>query len=199
MCSSPWQVSYDGNLNRRRSLYIKEVQPQDTRCIKFFQDRLLQCHKQVGATATIFVAAHPNRISPERMYGRLLLLPLQDLPQAGTLSVCARRGLADPARTSIEGAAPTDPSGGVIDSMRQGSIVGSIVPLHGKGQQRSHASAGQPGRTEGENQLGPTTSHLGPCRRRTFLRTNQMCSTNSLRLRRRHHRLPEIHRRCHSC
>ena len=30
---------------------------------------------------------------------------------------------------------------------------------------------------------------------RVTLRTNQMCSTNSLRLRRRHHRLPGIHRR----
>ncbi len=52
--------------------------------------------------------------------------------------------------------------------------------------QRSPASAGQPGRPEGEDQLGPTTSHLGPCCRTTFRRTrrtNQMCSTNSLRLR----------------
>jgi hypothetical protein len=91
----------------------------------------------------------------------------------------------------------------LIDRMRQWSIVGSVWPLHGPGRQRSHASAGQPGRTEGEDQLGPTTSHLGPCRRRTFrrtLRTNQMCSTNSLRLpsRRRHHRLPGIHCRRYS-
>ena len=81
------------------------------------------------------------------------------------------------------------------------SIVGSVGPLYGPGRQRSHASAGQPGRPEGEDQLGPTPSHhLGPCRRRTFRRTNQMCSTNSLRLRlrRRHHRLPGIHRRRHS-
>ncbi len=49
----------------------------------------------------------------------------------------------------------------MIDRMRQGSIVGSVGPLHGPGRQRSHASAGQPGRTEGEDQLGPTTSHLG--------------------------------------
>ncbi len=72
------------------------------------------------------------------------------------------------------------------------SIVGSVWPLHGPGRQRSHASAGQPGRTENEDQLGPTTSHPGPCCRRTFRRTrqtNQMCSTNSLRLRRRHHGL----------
>jgi hypothetical protein len=85
--------------------------------------------------------------------------------------------------------------------VRQWSIVGSVRPLHGPGQQRSHASAGQPDRPEGEDQLGPTTSHLGPCRRRMFRRTlrkNQMCSTNSLRLRRRHHRLLGIHRRRHS-
>ncbi len=57
----------------------------------------------------------------------------------------------------------------VIDRMRQGSIlvVGSVGPLHGPGRQRSHASAGQPDRPEGEDQLGPTTSHLGQCRRRT--------------------------------
>jgi hypothetical protein len=85
--------------------------------------------------------------------------------------------------------------------MYLGSIVGSVGPLHGPGQQRSHASAGQPDRPEGEDQLGPTTSHLGPCRRRTFRRTrrtNQMCSTNSLRRRRRHHQLPGIHLRRHS-
>ncbi len=89
----------------------------------------------------------------------------------------------------------------LIDHMRHWSIVGPVRPLHGPGRQRLHASAGQPGRTEGEDQLGPTTSHLGPCRRRTFRRTrrtNKMCSTNSLRLRRRHHRLPGIHRRSHS-
>ncbi len=91
--------------------------------------------------------------------------------------------------------------GGVIDRMRHWSIVGSVGPLHGPGRQRSHASAGQPGRPEGEDQLGPTTSHLGPCCRRTFLRTrrtNEMSSTNSLRLRRRHHRLPGIHCNSHS-
>ncbi len=86
----------------------------------------------------------------------------------------------------------------VIDRMRQGSIVGSVWPLHGPGRQRSQASAGQPGRTEDEDQLGPTTSHLGPCCRRTFRRRNQMCSTSSPRLRRRHHQLPGIHRRRHS-
>ncbi len=52
---------------------------------------------------------------------------------------------SDPARISTEGAAPTTPPGGVIDLMRQGSIVGSVGPLHGPGRpQRSHASAGQP-------------------------------------------------------
>ena len=68
----------------------------------------------------------------------------------------------------------------LIDSMLQWSIVWSVGPLHGPGSQRSHASAGQPDRPEGEDQLGPTTSHhLGPCCRRPFRRTrrtNQMCS-----------------------
>ncbi len=113
-----------------------------------------------------------------------------------------RRGLGrsrhHPARTSTEGAAPTTPPGGVIGHMQQGSIVGSVGPLHGPGRQRSHESAGQPDRPEGGDQLRPTTSHLGPCCRKTFLRTNEMCSTNSLRLRRRHHRLPGIYSRRHS-
>ncbi len=45
----------------------------------------------------------------------------------------------------------------VIDHIRQWDIVGSVGPLHGPGRQRSHASAGQPDRPEGEDQLGPTT------------------------------------------
>ncbi len=55
--------------------------------------------------------------------------------------------------------------------------------------------------------LGPAwadhdVTHESSCRpggprRVTFRRTNQMCSTNSLRLRRRHRRLPGIHRRRH--
>jgi hypothetical protein len=32
----------------------------------------------------------------------------------------------------------------LFDRMRQGSIVGSVGPLHGPGWQLSHASAGQP-------------------------------------------------------
>ena len=45
----------------------------------------------------------------------------------------------------------------VIDRMRHWSIVGSVGPLHGPSRRRSHASAGQPGCPEGEDQLGPTT------------------------------------------
>jgi hypothetical protein len=116
----------------------------------------------------------------------------------GAATAGARRvGRSEPVRV---GPLHVDRSGErrLIDRMRQGSIVGSVGPLHGPGRQRSDTSAGQPDRPEGEDQAGPTTSHLGPCRRRTFRRTNQMCSTNSLRLRRRHHRLPGIHRRRHS-
>ncbi len=110
-----------------------------------------------------------------------------------------------PSRSAARETAPALTAQGVIDRMRQWtlewSIVGSVRPLHGPGRQRSHASAGQPGRPEGEDQLGPTMSQLGLCCRRMFhgtRRANQMCSTNSLRLRRRHHRLPGIHRRPHS-
>jgi len=165
-----------------------------------FQDRPLQCPKHVGATATIFEAGQPTGTSPERTTDGCCYYHFKTSFKPDG-SVGAGGGSADPARTSTEGAAPTTPPGGVIDRMRHWSIVGSVGPLHGQGRQRSHASAGQPDRPEGEDQLGPTTSHLGPCCRRTFRRTrrtNQMCSTNSLRLRRRHHRLPGIHRRRHS-
>jgi hypothetical protein len=64
-------------------------------------------------------------------------------PLSRDVSDSAGGGSADPARTSTEGAAPITPPGGVIDHMRQGSIVGSVGPLHGPGRQRSHASAGQ--------------------------------------------------------
>jgi hypothetical protein len=65
----PWQVFQRWRLQSREGicLYIKDVQPQDARSIKFFQDLLLPCHKHVGATATIFVAALPTGISPERI------------------------------------------------------------------------------------------------------------------------------------
>ncbi len=146
-------------------------------------------------TAKIFVAAQPTGTSPERTTDCCCHYHFKTSFKQNR-SVGAGGGSADPARTSTKGAAPTTPPGGVIDRVRHWSIVGSVGPLHEPGRQRSHASAGQPGRPEGEDQLGPTTSHLGQCRRRTFrrtLRTNQMCSTNSLRLRRRHHRLAGIH------
>ncbi len=46
----------------------------------------------------------------------------------------------------------------MIDRMRHWSIFGSVGPLHGPGRQRSHASAGQPGRPEGEDQGRPYES-----------------------------------------
>jgi hypothetical protein len=49
----------------------------------------------------------------------------------------------------------------LIDHTRQGSIVGSVVSLHGPDRQRSHASAGQPDRPEGEDQLGRQRVILG--------------------------------------
>jgi hypothetical protein len=173
---------------------------QDARSIKFFQDLPLLCPKHVGATATIFVAAQPNGTTPERTTDGCCHYHFKTSFKPDR-SVSAGGGSADPARTSTEGAAPTTPPGGVIDCMRHWSIVGSVGPFHGPGRQRSHASAGQPGSLTGEDQLGPTTSHLGQCCRRTFRRTrrtNQMCSTISLLLRRRHHRLQGIHRRRHS-
>jgi hypothetical protein len=66
MCTTLGRFSRDGYFDRWRGLYIKEVQSQDARSIKFFQDRLLPCPKHVGATATIFVVAQLTGTSPER-------------------------------------------------------------------------------------------------------------------------------------
>jgi hypothetical protein len=54
-----------------------------------------------------------------------------------------------------------------VDSSRSRTCLRCREPAHGSGLQRSHASAGQPDRPEGEDQLGPTTSQLGQRRRRT--------------------------------
>jgi hypothetical protein len=110
------------DFNRRRGRYIKEVQPHDARSIRIFQDRQLSCHKHVRATAvahlrvaTIFVAAHLTRTSPERTFGQQLQQPLQDLLRTLDACVGAGGGSADPARTSTEEAASTTPPGGVIE------------------------------------------------------------------------------------
>ncbi len=186
------------------------MQPQDARSIKFFQDLPLPCPKHVDATATIFVAAQPTETSPERTMDGCCHYHFKTSFKPGRKCRPGRRRGRRLGRSSKELNRRSQrlprlprPPGGVIDHVRQGSIVGSVGLLHGTGRQRSHASAGQPDRPspEGEDQLGPTTSHLGPCRRRTFQRTrqtNQMCSTNSLRLRRRHYRFQGIHRCRHS-
>ncbi len=61
MCTTLGRFSRDGDFDGRRGLYIKEVQPQDARSIKFFQDRPLPCTKHVGATATNFRGGATNR------------------------------------------------------------------------------------------------------------------------------------------
>ncbi len=180
MCTTLGRFFREGDFHRRRGLYIKEVQPQDSRSIKFFQDRPLPCLKHVGATETITWWRNRQEPLPTGLW-KAVATTTSRPPSSRDVSVSARGGSADPARTSTKGAAPTTPPGGVIDCMRQGSIVGSVGQLHWPGLQRSRASAGQQDRPEGEDQLGPTTSHLGQCRRRTFQRTrrtNQMCSTN---------------------
>jgi hypothetical protein len=201
MCTTLGRCSYDGDFNRRRGLYIKAV-PKMPGASNFSKTGRCRVPSTLARRQRFFVAAQPTGTSPERTTDGCCYYHFKT-PFKPDGSVSAGGCSADPARTSTEGAAPTTPPGGVIDSdrMRHWSIVGSVGPLHGPGRQRSHASAGQPGRPEAEDQLGPTTSHLGPYCRRTFRRTrrtNQMCSTNSLRLRRRHHRLPGIHRRRHS-
>ena len=59
--------------------------------------------------------AHLTRTCPERTYGHLLQLPLQDLLRTRDGRVGAGGGPADPARTSTEGATPTTPPGEVIE------------------------------------------------------------------------------------
>jgi hypothetical protein len=127
VCTSLGRFSRDRDFNCRRDRYIREVKPQDAWSINFFQDLQIPCHKRVGATAvahlrsesiaTIFLAAHLTRTSPEWTYGQLLQLPLQGLPRTRDARVGTGGGLADPARTSTEGAAPITPSGGVIEPL----------------------------------------------------------------------------------
>jgi hypothetical protein len=95
----------------------------DARSIGVFEDRPLPYHQHVGATAvahlrvaTIFVAAHLTRTSPDRTYGQLLHLPHQDLLRTRDVRVGAGGGSADAARNLTERAAPTTPLGGVIES-----------------------------------------------------------------------------------
>jgi hypothetical protein len=186
MCTNLGRFSRDGDFNCRRVLYIKEVQPQDARRIKFSKTSRYRVPSPFARRRQFSWRRNHLEPHPRRLWTADATTTSRP-PSSRDVSVGAGGVSADQARTSTEGAAPTTPPGGVIDRMRQGSTVGSVGPLHGPGRQRSHASAGQPDRPEGEDQLGPTTSHLGQCSRRTFRRTrrtNQMCFTNSLRLRR---------------
>ncbi len=89
-----------------------------------------QARHGVGATA--FVVAQPTGTSPERIKDCCCHYHFKTSFKPDG-SVGAGGGLADPARTSTEGAAPTTPPGGVIDRMRQGSIAGSVGPVSSLG------------------------------------------------------------------
>jgi hypothetical protein len=161
MCTTLGWFSRDGDLNRRRGLYINEVQPQDAQSIKFSKT----CSYSVQSTLARrqqFSWWHNQQEPLPRGLWTAVATTTSRPPSSRDVSVGAGGGSADPARTTTEGAAPTTPPGGVIDLMRQGSIVSSVGPLRGQGRQRSHASSGQPDRTEAEDHLGPTTSHVGP-------------------------------------
>jgi hypothetical protein len=127
------------------------------------------------------------------MYGQLLQLPHQDLlraiatttsrPPSNPGRKCRRRrGLGrsskDPARTSTKGAAPATPSGGVIEqhATMEHSRISRAALLAGAATVARMCGPAGPSRGLGL----------------TFRRTNQMCSTNSLRLRRRYDRLPRL-------
>jgi hypothetical protein len=161
MCTTLGRFSRDGDFNRWRGLYTEEVQPQDALSIKFSKT----CHYRVTSTLArqqqFRGCASNQNLSREDVWTAVATTSSRP-PSSRDVSVGALGGSADPARTSTERATPTTPPGGMIDLMRQGNIVGSVGPLHGPGRQRSRASAGQPDRPEGEDQLGPTTSQLGP-------------------------------------
>ncbi len=80
--------------------------------------------------------------------------PIFEIGITETLKHAAKTERPDSAVTSIERSLSrnnhkdmsVDEVLELIDRMRQGSIVGSVGPLHGPGRQRSHASAGQPDR-----------------------------------------------------
>ena len=128
-----------------------------------FQDLQLPCPKHVGATAAIFVAAQPPEPLPERTTDGGCCYYHFKTSFKPDGSVGAGGGSADPARTSTEGAAPTTPPGGVIDRMRQleHSRVSRAALRAGP------AMVARKCGPAGPYQLGPTTSHLGPCCRRT--------------------------------
>jgi hypothetical protein len=180
----------------------KQCNPKMPGASRFSKTSRYRVQSTLAQQQQFFVAAQPTRTCPERTKDCCCHCPSKTSFKQGRKCLC-RRGLGRSSKNLNRRSCPTTPREGVIDRMLQGSIIGSVGPLHGPDWQRSHASAGQPDRPEGEDQLGPTTSHLGQCCRRTFRRTrrtNQMsrCSTNSLRRRRRYHRLPGIHRRRHS-
>ncbi len=202
MCTSLGKFPRDGNYNRWRGSYIREVQPQDAWSLEFFQDRLLYCPKHVGATAvahvqvaTIFVAAHLTRTFAERMYGHLLQLPHQDSFELGTVS--AGGSSAGPARTLTKEAAPTTPPGGVIEQHAtiEHSWVSQDAPRAGPATIARMCGPAGPSRGQGSTWADHESSWA--VLQMTFQRT-KMCSTNSLRLRRRHHWLLGIHSSCHS-
>jgi hypothetical protein len=126
-----------------------------------------------------------------------------------SFNVGAGGGSADPARTSTEGAAPgpglTTPPGGVIDHMRQleHSRVSRAAPRAGPAMV-AH-KCGPVGQYRGR---GPAWADnesswaVLPARENVpedpADEPDVLYYLNSLRLRRRHHRLPGIHRRHHS-
>ncbi len=200
------RFSVDGDFNRRRGLYIKAVLPKMPGASSFPKTGRSLAAATVSQArwrdGNNFRGCATNRNLSLEDYGRLLPLPLQDLLQAGR-KCRRRRGLGRSSKDLNRKRCPDYPARRVIDRMRHWSIVGSVGPLHGPSRRWSHAKvwASLAVPRVRTSLFGPTTSHLGQCCRSTFRRTrrtNQMCSTNSLRLRRRHHRLLVIHRRRHS-
>ena len=79
MCTILGRFSGDGDFNRRMGRFIREVPPQDARSITFsktgrYRDTSTLARRQwlIFRVATIFVAAHLTRTSPDRTYGQML-------------------------------------------------------------------------------------------------------------------------------
>jgi hypothetical protein len=129
-CVLPWQVfqrwrlqspegrlSRDGYINSRRGLYSQAVLPKMPGASSFPRPAatVSQARWRDGNN---FRGGATTGTSPREHYGRLLLLPLQDLLQTGRKCL-RRRGLGRSSKDLNRRSCPTTPPGGVIDRMRQ--------------------------------------------------------------------------------
>jgi hypothetical protein len=151
MCSTlgPGQVFFDSDLNRRRGLYIQAVLPKMPGASSFSKTGRYRVPSTLVRRQQFSWRRNQPELVPRGL--RTAVATTTSRPPSSRTEVSAPEG----ARQIQQGPQPKE-----LPRLRHWSIVGSVGPLHGPGLQRSHASAGQPGRIEGEDQLGPTASHI---------------------------------------